>query len=324
MILQSMKNFFLQSFFLSIFMISISYAEVIKDVKVSGNVRISKETISVFGDIKLKENYDAKKINALTKRLYDTNFFSYIEVNLVNGVLQITVKENPIIQSLVFNGIKTQAFRESILEIIDLREKTSFVENTLNNDVQNIKTAFRNLGYYFVKVEAFARENNNNTIDLIYEIDLGKRAKIKKIEFIGDKKYRDNKLRSIITSEESRAWKVISSKKYLNYERIDLDVRLLENFYKSKGHYLVKVLSTNVIYEQEDGFLLTYNIEAGPKFKVGEISLNFAQGINKDYFSDIKKDMSKLRNKYYSPARIKRILDNINKFLNTIAYKIKQ
>ena len=218
MIFRSMKKALLQSLFFFIFVITISYAEIVKEVKVVGNVRVSSETIVIFGDIRVNEDYNAQKINELSRQLYDTDFFSYLEINLTNGLLEISVKENPIIQSLVFNGIKAKKHKEAIKEVIELKEKTSYVENKLIRDIQKIKTAFRNQGFYFIEVEAYAKENVNNSIDLIYEINRGKRAKIGKIVFIGDKKFKDGKLRGIITSEESKAWKFISTKKYLNQE----------------------------------------------------------------------------------------------------------
>ena len=98
MILCSMKKTLLQSLFFCIFVITISYAEIVKEVKAVGNIRISLETIVVFGDIRVNEDYNAQKINELTKQLYDTDFFSYLEISLNNGVLEISVKENPIIQ----------------------------------------------------------------------------------------------------------------------------------------------------------------------------------------------------------------------------------
>jgi len=308
-----MKKTLLQSLFLCIFMVTIAYAEIVTKFKVVGNFRVTPETIAVFGDIKINEDYNAQKINELIKKLYDTDFFSYLEINLNNGVLEISVKENPIIQNLIFNGIKAKKHREAILEIIALKEKTSFVENKLNKDIQKIKNAYKNLGYYFVKVEAYAKENPNSSIDLIYEINLGKRAKIGKIQFIGDKKYKDRKLRGIITSEESKVWKVISAKKYLNQERIDLDARLLKNFYKSKGYYQVKILTTNVTFDEGEGFLLTYNINAGTRFKFEEVFLQISNGLDKDYFVEIEKDLPKLKNEYYSPRKIEKILDKINK-----------
>ncbi len=313
MIFCSMKKTLLQSLFFFIFVITISYAEIVKEIKVVGNVRVSSETIVMFGDIRLNEDYNAQKINELTRQLYDTDFFSYLEINLTNGLLEILVKENPIIQNLVFNGIRAIKHKEAIKEVIELKEKTSYVESKLIRDIQKIKTAFRNLGFYFIEVEAYAKENVNNSIDLIYEIDRGKRAKIGKIVFIGDKKFKDNKLRGIITSEETKAWKFISTKKYLNQERIKLDTRLLENFYKSKGYYLVKVLATNVLYEEGEGFLLTYNIDSGKRFRFENVSLEISEGLDESSFVEIAKDLPKLKNKYYSPKKIIKILDRINK-----------
>ena len=293
-------------------MLTASYAEIVKELKIEGNNRISKETIIVFGDIQISEDYNNQKINDLIKKLYETNFFSYIEVNLNNGILNISLKENPIIQNLTFKGIKAKKFREPILERIELKEKSSFVENYLTLDIQNIKNVFRNQGYYFVKVEAFKTQNPNNTIDLIYEIDLGERAKIGKIQFTGDKKFKDSKLRNVITSEETKFWKFISNKKFLNEERISLDARLLKNYYKNKGYYQVEVNTTNVTYEQGEGFLLTYNITAGTRFIIEDFSFKIPDTLNKKHFTEVEKMASKIKNKYYSPRKIRKILDKLN------------
>ena len=313
MIFRSMKKALLQSLIFFVFLITISYAEIVKKVKVVGNVRVSTETIVMFGNIIINEDYNADKLNELSRQLYDTDFFSYLDINLTNGLLEITVKENPIIQSLVFNGIKAKKHKEAIKEVIELKEKTSYVENKLIRDIQKIKKAFRNQGYYFIEVEAYAKENVNNSIDLIYEINRGKRAKIGKIIFVGDKKFKDGKLRGIITTEENKAWKILSSKKYLNQERIKLDTRLLENFYKGKGYYQVKVLATNVLYEEGEGFLLTYNIDSGKRFRFENVSLKISESLDKSSFIEITKDLPKLKNKYYSPKKIIKILDKINK-----------
>ena len=121
---------------------------------------------------------------------------------------------------------------EKLNEVLLVREKTSFVSGNIKRDVNQIKSYYRMLGYYFVKIDANIIENDNNTVDLIYDVDLGKKTKISKIKFLGDKIYKDRKLHSVITSEESKFWKLISKNKYLNEERIRLDTRLLSNFYK--------------------------------------------------------------------------------------------
>ena len=71
---------------------------------------------------------------------------------------------------------------------------------------------FKQSGYYFVKIDSKIEENSNDTVNIYYEIDRGNKATINKIKFIGDKKFKDRKLNSVITSEEDRFWKIISNK----------------------------------------------------------------------------------------------------------------
>ena len=156
---------------------AISYAEVIKEINVIGNSRITKESIIVFGNINKNENYDSRKLNNILKNLYQTEFFSDVKLNFKNNVLTVNVSENPIIQNVIFEGIKAEKFKDVIYEIIVLKEKTSFTNNRFNKDINNIKNAFRNSGYYFVKVDGYKKVLDNNIIDLIYEINLGKKAK---------------------------------------------------------------------------------------------------------------------------------------------------
>ena len=100
------------------------------------------------------------------------------------------------------------------------------------------------MGYYFSEVSTNVKKNNNNTVDIIYNIKLGKKALIKNIKFIGNKIFKDNKLRKIIVSEEAKFWKFISSNKNVDVKRIKLDENLLRNFYKNNGYYNVKINSS--------------------------------------------------------------------------------
>ena len=88
-------------------------------------------------------------------------------------------------------------------------------------------------GYYFSEVSTKTKKNKNNTVDIVYNVKLGKKALIKNIKFIGNKIFKDNKLRKVIVSEEAKFWKFISSKKTVDIQRISLDENLLRNFYKN-------------------------------------------------------------------------------------------
>ena len=106
------KNFFLLIYFLIIFL-PVS-AENINKIIINGNERISDETIKLFGGINIDKNYDAKYLNQIIIDLYDTNYFENISLDINDGTLEISVVENPIIQNLIFEGIKSKKITEDI------------------------------------------------------------------------------------------------------------------------------------------------------------------------------------------------------------------
>ena len=95
-----------------------SYSEVVNKIDVQGNERISLETIMIFGDVVIGENYEESDISSLIKKLYETSFFSNISVELSNHKLTIVVEENPIVNSIIFKGIKAEKYKEKIKEFL--------------------------------------------------------------------------------------------------------------------------------------------------------------------------------------------------------------
>ena len=160
-----------------------------------------------------------------------------------------------------------------------------------------------------------------NSIRLIYQVDLGKRAKIEEIQFIGDKKIKDRKLKNIITSEERKFWKFISQSVYLNYERIELDKRLLSNFYKNNGYYNVKITNSFVEFNNDSSFKLIFNIEAGEKFRFNELSLKLADDYDPKYFTEVNEKLKKLKDTEYSLDKVEKILREVDKIALTKQYQ---
>ena len=290
-----------------------SYSEVVNKVEVKGNQRITLETIIIFGDIKTGENYDESDISLLIKKLYETNFFSNISAELINNQLIINVEENPIINSIVFKGEKANKYTEGINRIITLKEKTSFLRNIVKSDINKIREFYRYLGFYFVKIDLEIEKLNKNRVNMTYSINKGERAKIAKIYFLGDKKMRNRKLSDIITSQENTFWKIFSKNVYLSKERVELDKRLLKRYYKNKGYYEVDISSSNVEYSKGEGFVLTFSINAGKRYRFKKISVNVAKALDKSAFISLQTEFNKTIGKYYSEKRLTAILEKIDK-----------
>ena len=301
-------------------LINQSYSEAIKDFEIAGNKRISDATVVLFSKLKINQDISDEDLNNVIKELYSTNYFKDVKISFSNQVVKITVEENPIIQSLIFNGVKKTSIITALKENIILKEKSPFVKSVVKKDETNIINILRANGFYFSNVNSKIVINDNYTIDLIYDVDLGKKAHIKNIKFIGDKKYKDGKLRNIIVSEESKFWKFISKTKFLDVNRVKLDEKLLTNFYKNNGYYNVKVESSSAQIISEDNFELVYNINSGKRYYFDKLQLNIPNDFEKSNFKDINMLLSKLAGKLYSLKRVESILDEIEKILLTNDY----
>ena len=287
-------------------------AEVINDIKLENNIRISKESIIAFGNIKIGKNYSETEVNQILVDLYNTNFFSDIKIKIENNILIINITERKIIQTVLIEGIKSKENTENILKQLKLKDKSPFDEFTAEQDLIKIKNSLNRSGYYFAKVAVTIKENNNDTLDLIYSIDTGEKALIKNIKFTGDKAFKDRKLRSVIVSEESKFWKFISNKKYLDVNRIELDKRLLKNFYLNKGFYNVDIESSSAVFS-ENSFELIYNINSGNKYYVQNVKLDIPIDYNTNDFIGVKKTINKLKDKKYSLIEINKVIKEIDK-----------
>ena len=287
-------------------------AEIIKKIEINGNQRVSSETIKIFTEVEINKDLSLNNLNNVIKKIYSTNFFKNVEAKINENILYITVEENPIIQNLKIEGIKNKRILEVLNEQIEMKEKSSFVENRVKNDEKKITNILRTNGYYFSKVVSKLKINDNNTVDLIFDVELGEKAFIKKITFIGDKKIKDNKLRKIIVSEEAKFWKFISSKKFLDINRIKLDEKLLFNYYKNKGYYNVSIESSSAKIINDNDFELIFNINSGQKYYFGKIDLVVPDDYSKESFEQIIKTQKELEGKVYSLNKIKKILDKID------------
>ena len=298
--------------FFVIFFNTYSFSQIINNIIINGNERIPNETILMFSTAKINENIDSNRMNEILKNLYDSNFFKDVSVKIDNEILYINVDENPIIQEIIYKGIKSNRIKEAIKENLILKPRSSYNEISLKNDKENVKSALKKLGYYFSEIEIYVENLQDNKVNITFDIDIGDKAKIKKISFIGNKIFKERKLKSLIVSEEYKFWKFISGKKYLNEDLISLDKRLLKNYYLNKGFFNVEINSSFARLVDNENFELIYNINANKKFFFDNLSIKLPNDFDQQNFDRLKKLFSDLKGEPYSLNRVKNILEEID------------
>ena len=284
----------------------------INSLNVQGNSKLSKETIKLYGEIEFGKNYEEKDINEIIQNLYNSNFFEDIKVSVEGDVLNIIVKEALQVNSIEIIGEPSKKIKKIILENIKLKKGGIFRDSFLKSDLEKIKVLYSQQGYNFVKTQAKTQNIDDSFVNLIIDIQRGEKTKISKINFLGDKKISERRLRDVIVSEESKFWKILSKNIYFSDANIKLDLRLLENYYKSIGYYDAKIISNSAEVIDREFAELTYTVSAGNRYRINKISTNIDKVFDKKVFLPLKDIYEKNIGKYYSPFKIKKILDAVD------------
>ncbi|WP_440924801.1 outer membrane protein assembly factor BamA [Candidatus Pelagibacter sp.] len=317
-----MMGFLTKISLLIFILISSANAEVLKKIQINGNKRISDETIKIFSGLEINQDLSKSDLDRALKSLYKSNFFRDISLTFENQILTLDIEENPIIDNFEITGIKKQSLVEFIKDKIQLAEMKSFDKELLAADLRLIQNILKTSGYYFSNITSSKNLNDElNSVDLRINIDLGEKAKIKKIIFLGDKVFKDKRLKEVITSAEHKFWKFISSNVYINEELIELDKRLLTNYFKNNGYFKVNIENSFVEFDKNSNFNLIFKITSGKKYFFNNFNLNIPSNYDPETFVSINKKFSKLKGEPYSLLKIDSLLKEIDKIALTKQYE---
>jgi outer membrane protein insertion porin family len=305
-------------FFLIFFLNSSVFAEI-KQVKILGNKRVSPSTIESLIDKKTL-NIDSIYINNLTRKIYNTDFFSDIKISYEQDILTVTVVENPIVNFFYINGLSGNDL-DKVNKIVTLKENTIFSSSKLKKDIEEVKQYFKLEGYYSAIIDPEVIKLENNDVNLILNFDLKNKSRISNIYFIGDKYFSQSQLADVISSSEYSWWKLFSSGT-LSEERIEYDKKLLKDFYKLRGFYDIQIESVYAKVLNNEEFTLTYSVNSGKRFKFGNVDIKtFSQVYNNEDILEIKKISEKLtKDEYYSSSILSKLNKTIVSYLDSKKY----
>ena len=70
-----MSKIFIKIFVVTFLLMSLVGAETLQKFEISGNKRISDQTIIIFSELEINEDITKSKLDKVIKNLYQTNFF---------------------------------------------------------------------------------------------------------------------------------------------------------------------------------------------------------------------------------------------------------
>ena len=248
-------------------------AAVIDAIVINGNKRVEASTIRSYVDFVEGENFEQDKINSTLKKIFATGLFADVNMTRDANNLIITVVENPAVNKVVFEGNK-RINDEDLANEISLHSRSIYTKAKVQNDVRRIIDLYNKSGRYSVSVVPKAIQLDFNRINLVFEIDEGKKSVIENISFIGNDSFSNSDLRDVISSKKSTWWNFFSNNDVYDQDRIEYDKELLRKFYLSKGYADFKATSSIAeLTTDRSSFILTFTIEEGNKYNFGKVDL---------------------------------------------------
>jgi outer membrane protein insertion porin family len=245
----------------------------IKSIVIDGNERTENSTVLSYIQFHVGGNFTQQKSEESLRALYGTGLFSDVGISLHGQVVKIKVVENPIISKIVFEGndaIKS----ETLLSEIYLKSRMVLSKAKVQSDTNRIVEIYSKSGRFGVIVNPQIIELPQNRVNLVFEITEGKKAKISRILFVGNKHFSSSKLQSVIMSKEHKFYNFFANTDHYDADLVEHDKLLLTRFYNSQGYANFRITSATAdIVQAKNVFYITFSIEEGSKYKFGSMSI---------------------------------------------------
>ena len=246
---------------------------VIRQIRVVGSKRIEPETVKTYLTFSEGQRYDGQKADESLKALVGTGLFENVDITQNGGVVTVTIRENSLINQVVFEGNK-QVKSDTLSGEVQLKSRSVFSRAKVQADVQRILDVYRRSGYYSVTVDAQIIELDNDRVNLAFVIQEGPETKVLSISFLGNKAFSDSTLRGVVTTTENNFLSFLKSTDVYDADRLNLDRELLRRFYLKSGYADARVVSAVADLDRSGkGFFITFTVEEGELYHYGNIDV---------------------------------------------------
>ncbi len=250
----------------------------IHSIAVRGNQRLEPETIRSYANLSPGQPYTAESLDQALKDLYATQLFADVTITGADtGDLVIVVRENPVINRIILEGNK-RLKDDKILPEIKLAPRQIFTRSAARADVERILELYRRQGRFAARVEPKIVQLDQNRVDVVFEIYEGDLAKVRRINIIGNKQFKDDRLRKeMYTRQAGGLLGFLKSNDTYDPDRLSADQQKLRAFYLTQGYADFRVVQAlaELTPDRKD-FVITYVVEEGPRYKFGEIDADSA------------------------------------------------
>jgi outer membrane protein insertion porin family len=291
---------------------------IISQINVVGSQRIEPDTVRSYVKLKPGDVYTAETGDQAIKDLFATELFADVTVREANGVVTIEIKENPVVNRIIFEGNK-RLKEDKILKEIRLAPRQIFTRSKVRADVNRIIELYRRQGRYAATVDPQMVMLDQNRVDIVYSISEGGKSKVQQINIIGNEKFSDGALRHEMATKQSRLTSFFSSNTSFDPDRLAYDQQKLRQFYLTQGYADFRVVSAIAeLTPDKRDFIITYVVEEGDRYKFGDVKV---ESDLRDFKPDFAKTLLPMKKgDWYNAKQVEDTVNGLNETAGLLGY----
>ena len=293
---------------------------VVKDIRVEGVQRVEPGTVFGYLPVKVGETFTDEKGAESIRALYNTGFFKDVQIRSEGNVLVVRVEERPAISQLEFIGFKEfdkEALRRT-LRGVGVAEARYYDKSLIDRAEQEIKRQYVFRGYYAAEVTTTVTPVDANRVSITFTVDEGPTAKIRQINIVGNKAFKEGDLRDEMQLSTPNWLSWYTKNDLYSKQKLTADLEALRSFYLDRGYLEFAIESTQVsITPDKKDIYLTLNIHEGEQYKVSDIKLT-GELLGKQ--AEMEKLIKLKQGDVFSSAKLSSTTKSITDLLGTYGY----
>ncbi len=252
---------------------SVAYAAVISRIDVRGAERSGADAVRSNITIAPGRNFSNADIDESVKRLYATGYFSNVSMSVSGSTLVVTVRENNLVNQVVFNG--NRKIKDDKLQgVVQTQSLGPYDQTLVTADIARIKEAYAAIGRSDVQVTTQVVSVGQGRVNLAFVINEGERTKIARIDFVGNNAYSDGRLAAVINTKKSNMLSFLTRKDVYNEDKLRADEEALRQFYYNRGYADFRVTGSNaVLDESTNEYTITITVDEGQRYAFGNVAV---------------------------------------------------
>lgn len=248
----------------------------VKDIRVEGIQRTEAGTVFGYLPVKVGETLTDEKAAQSIKALFATGFFKDVRIEVEKDVMVVVVQERPAVATINFVGLK-EFDKDVIIKALKetgIAEGRIFDRALLEKAEQELKRQYLTRGKYAANITTTVTPLERNRVGVNFNIEEGSAAKIKQINIVGAKSFREKDLLAQFELMTPSLITWYTKNDQYSRQKLSADLEKLKSFYMNQGYLEFAVESTQVsISPDKQDVYITANINEGDRYQVSSVKM---------------------------------------------------